>query len=133
MDFLLDTHIALWALDDDDRLSKDAKEIIINENNNIYFSAISVMEVSIKYNKYPNLFNRSGESFYQDSLNSGYYTMPLKPKHAIYMDTLKLKEGYTHNDSFDGALIAQAKKEGFKLLTHDKMLKHFDEECIMFV
>lgn len=133
MDFLLDTHIALWALDDDDRLSKDAKEIIIDENNNIYFSAISVMEVSIKYNKYPKLFNRSGESFYQDSLNSGYYTMPLKPKHAIYMDTLKLKEVYTHNDHFDGALIAQAKKEGFKLLTHDRMLKHFDEECIMFV
>lgn len=133
MDFLLDTHIAIWALDDDDRLSKHARDIIIDGNNNIYFSAISVMEISIKYNKDPKLFNRSGESFYQDSLNSGYYTLPLKPKHAICMDTLKLKEGYTHNDPFDRALIAQAKKEGFKLLTHDAMLKHYDEECIMFV
>ena len=133
MDYLLDTHIALWALDDNDKLSKRAKEIIIDKNNNIYFSAVSVMEISIKYNKFPEQFNRSGKSFYQDSLDSGYYTLPLKPKHAIYMDDLILKDGYTHNDPFDRTLLAQAKQEGFIFLTHDHIFEHFDENCIMIV
>ena len=133
MDYLLDTHIAIWALDDNDKLSISARDIIIDENNNIYFSAISVMEVSIKNNKFPELFNRSGQSFYQDSLDSGYYTLPLKPKHAIYMDKLNLIDGYTHNDPFDRALLAQAKQEGFIFLTHDRMFEHYDENFIMIV
>ena len=117
MDYLLDTHIALWALDDDEKLPLYVKDIISNQDNNIYFSAISVMELSIKHNKFPLQFVRSAEDFYSDSLNSGYYTMPLKPKHAIFMDSLKLKEGYQHNDPFDRALIAQAKQEGFIFLS----------------
>ena len=43
MHILLDTHIALWALDNDAKLSKEAKELINDLNNSIYFSAISVM------------------------------------------------------------------------------------------
>ena len=133
MDYILDTHIALWCLYDDSKLSAETFEIINNPNHNIYFSAVSVMEIAIKHRKYPDSFNKDAQTFYQNSLDSDFYAMPLKPKHAICMDTLKLKEGYTHNNPFDRALIAQAKKEGFKLLTHDEMLKHYDEECIMFV
>ena len=133
MDIILDTHIALWSLDDDSSLSKDAYNLINDLDNNIYFSAISVMEVSIKHNKFPSQFERSGEMFYEECLKSGFYTMPLKPKHAILMDNLKLKEGYKYNDPFDRALIAQAKKENFILLTSDRMMEHYDEECIMFV
>ena len=133
MDYILDTHIALWALNDSDQLPMVARKIISDTNNNIYFSAISVMEVSIKHNKFPSQFERSGEDFYLDCLNSGYYTMPLKPKHAILMDSLKMKEGFEHNDPFDRALLAQAKHEEFKFITHDRSFEHYDENCIVLV
>ena len=42
MKVLLDTHIALWALNDDEKLSEKARAIISDWRNVIYFSSISI-------------------------------------------------------------------------------------------
>ena len=47
MDYILDTHIAMWAIEGNERLSKEAVDIISDEENNIYFSALSVMKSAI--------------------------------------------------------------------------------------
>ena len=67
MDYLLDTHIALWSLYEDSKLPKVVFEIINNTDNNIYFSAVSVMEVSIKHQKFPKIFDKDAETFYLNS------------------------------------------------------------------
>ena len=134
MDFILDTHVAIWALENDKKLSKEAKEIISDMNNNIYFSALSVMEIAIKHKKNPDAMDWEGKEFYEDCLNAGFYTMPLKPKHAIRLDDLKVKEGLSINcDPFDRGLIAQAKQENMILLSHDKIMENYDEPCIRMV
>lgn len=134
MDYLLDTHILIWALDGDHRLSEEVKRIINNEDNNLYFSALSVMETAIKHQKNPGKMDWSGQELYEESLKAGYYTLPMKPKHAIYMDGLKLKEGCIVNgDPFDRGLIAQAKQEGMILLSHDWLMEYYDEDCIQIV
>ncbi|MBR5755323.1 MAG: type II toxin-antitoxin system VapC family toxin [Erysipelotrichaceae bacterium] len=134
MDIILDTHIALWALDGDRRLPKKAQDLISDENNYVYFSAVSVMEVSIKHEKKSQEIDRLGRTFYQECLDAGYYTMPLKPKHAMWLDDLKVKEdAYVNRDPFDRALIAQAKQENMILLTHDRIMEYYDEPCIMLV
>ena len=48
---LLDTHVLLWWLMDDDKLGKNAHKIIRNPNNLIFVSAASIWEISIKLNK----------------------------------------------------------------------------------
>ena len=48
MKYLLDTHAFLWFVSDDKRLSSKAKSIIKNRNNEVYFSAASAWEMSIK-------------------------------------------------------------------------------------
>lgn len=134
MDYILDTHIIIWALDGDKRISDELRMIIADEKNNIYFSALSVMEVGIKHKKNPGVTDWSGKELYEDCLEAGYLTMPMKPKHAICMDDLKLKEGaHVNGDPFDRGLIAQAKQEGMILLTHDKVMESYDESCIMMV
>ena len=134
MDYILDTHIAMWAIEGNERLSEEAREIIQDEDNNIYFSALSVMEIGIKHKKNPQIMKRSGSQFYERCLEAGYYTMPMKPKHAIFMDDLKVKEGtYMNGDPFDRGLIAQAKQEGMILLSHDKVMESYDEPCIRMV
>lgn len=45
MKFLIDTHIAIWAISDDSKLSKMAKEILIDENNEIYYSTASQFHI----------------------------------------------------------------------------------------
>ena len=51
MKYLLDTHIILWALIEDSRLNERVKEIILDNNNEIYYSTVSVWEVEIKHQK----------------------------------------------------------------------------------
>lgn len=49
MKFLIDTHIAIWAVSDDSKLSQVAKEILIDEDNEIYYSTASIWEIIIKH------------------------------------------------------------------------------------
>ena len=48
MNYLIDTHAALWFLSGDESLSDKAKEII-ESSQNIYISVASLWEISIKY------------------------------------------------------------------------------------
>ena len=40
MEILLDTHIILWTITDDPRLTYKAKELILNPENIIYYSVV---------------------------------------------------------------------------------------------
>jgi len=48
MSFLLDTHILLWFLENDPKLSDRLREVITNPENLVFVSAISAWEISIK-------------------------------------------------------------------------------------
>lgn len=41
MKILLDTHILLWAITNDIQLPENAKKMILNADNDIFFSTIS--------------------------------------------------------------------------------------------
>jgi PIN domain nuclease of toxin-antitoxin system len=45
---LLDTHLLLWAAGEPQRLSKQARTLIDNPDNELLFSAASLWEVAIK-------------------------------------------------------------------------------------
>ncbi len=49
MNILLDTHTFLWWITDSSRLSEVARNLMINSNNNLYWSAASSWETAIKY------------------------------------------------------------------------------------
>ena len=49
MKLLLDTHIILWALTDDARLSAKAKDIILSSEDEIFYSVATIWEISIKH------------------------------------------------------------------------------------
>jgi PIN domain nuclease of toxin-antitoxin system len=51
MNYLLDTHTFLWAIFDTQKLSREAKEVILNPQNSIYVSLITFWEISL--NSYP--------------------------------------------------------------------------------
>ena len=63
MNILLDTHIAVWAITDDSRLSKKARDILLDSGNNIYYSVISTMEISLKRKSKSNNLEFSTEEF----------------------------------------------------------------------
>ena len=50
-EILLDTHIILWAILRDSRLTDKINRYLLNPNNEIYYSIASMWEVQIKYDR----------------------------------------------------------------------------------
>lgn len=128
MNYLLDTHLILWALVDDKRIDP-FRTIIANPDNEIYFSAASIWEIAIKHEK-GNLSFAPNE-VETACLEQAYLPLSIKPKHAAATSELEYPDDIVpHKDPFDRMLIAQAKTEGMILLTADEKILKFNEYCI---
>jgi PIN domain nuclease of toxin-antitoxin system len=51
MKLLLDTHVLLWWLEDNPRLGQEARGVIADRRNQVYFGAASIWEAGIKESK----------------------------------------------------------------------------------
>ena len=131
MNLLLDTHVLLWTLVDDERLSGKARAMIDDYDNVIFFSAAALWEVQIKYELHPDAIGIDAETLRDLLEDAGFGELPVRTAHTIALGKLKKKEGTPiHRDPFDRLMIAQAKAENMILLTADRKMQYYDEECI---
>ena len=132
MNLLLDTHIAILALNDDPMLSEKARELILDEDNTIYYSTVSVWEVLLKHSRRPENIPFDEKDFADGCREAGFVPLSLADKHILAVRTLTrpadIKE---HNDPFDRLLMAQAKVENLSFLTHDDLIPGYAEKCII--
>ena len=134
MNILLDTHIAIWAINNHKNLAAKARELISDPDNMIYFSSVSVWEVLLKHDSPKNNLNLIPEDFVKYCEESGYYQLNMKSKHVLTAATLDIsKVDKEHRDPFDRLLLAQAKAENFSFLTHDYRLPMYNESCVIKV
>ena len=134
MNLMLDTHIAIWALNDDSALSAKARELILDPDNTIYSSTVSVWEVMLKHAKRPNEIPFDEKDFSEGCKDAGFVPLNLSDKHILGVRTLARQEGAReHNDPFDRLLIAQAKVENLSFLTHDELIPGYGEKCVILV
>ena len=123
MKLLLDTHVLLWAAGEPNRLSRDARSLLLDEANRLHFSSASLWEVVIK--------SRLGrEDFRVDAVRlrrllvvNGYVEVPVTSDHALAVADLPS----LHRDPFDRILIAQARAEGLRLVTTDDQVAQYKE------
>ena len=134
MNILLDTHIAVWALVDDPRLSAKARDLLLDPDNTIYFSSVSTLEVNNKTKSRKNNLEFSTQEFIENCELAGFIELPFLSKHFLGESALKWGgETEEHKDPYDHLLLSQAKNENFRFMTHDEMILHFDEKCIIAV
>ena len=134
MNILLDTHIALWAILDHPKLPIKARELIMDPDNTIYYSAVSAWEVLLKHDSPRNNLTLTAEEFITYCDESGYVALTMKPKHiatASRLDLSRLEK--QHSDPFDRLLLSQAKTENFSFLTHDEKIPLYNEKCVIAV
>ena len=118
MRLLLDTHIALWALTDDARLSARARALIEDPANQVAVSAASVWEIAIKHGLGRGDMPVSGGAALNWFRQAGYDLLPVTPDHAAAVEALPDH----HCDPFDRLLIAQATSEPMRLITRDPLV-----------
>ncbi|MBQ9528441.1 MAG: type II toxin-antitoxin system VapC family toxin [Fretibacterium sp.] len=134
MRYLLDTHIVLWYITDSEKLADNVKEEINSPYNDIYYSIVSVWEVAIKHQISISKMPVSDEDFSRYAEGSGMTCLALSKEHIAALKTLRMAaEAGKHHDPFDRMLIAQAKTERMMLISHDRLLWGYGENCIMIV
>ncbi|MGV2287982.1 type II toxin-antitoxin system VapC family toxin [Trinickia sp. YCB016] len=123
MRLLLDTHVFLWSVTDDRKLTKAARKLILDADE-VFISSASIWEASIK----------AGLGKLEVDVNllvseieaSGYSELPVRAVHAALVRDLP----DIHRDPFDRILVAQALSEPLRLMTSDGHLSKYTDLVI---
>ena len=127
MKVLLDTHVFLWWITDDPRLSPRARRIIADGANVAFLSAASGWEIAIKAKLGRLRLPDNPEHFILKQLELNIIeVLPVQMSHALHVYALP----YHHRDPFDRLLIAQAQLEKLPILTADPQISRYPVEVI---
>jgi PIN domain nuclease of toxin-antitoxin system len=119
MNLLLDTHVLLWWLAEDSRLSPAARTAIADENNVVMVSAVSIWEIAIKRG----LGRLRGPAQLTDYVEgSDFLPLAITRDHAWAAGALPAH----HHDPFDRMLVAQARIEDLTIVTADSCVIQYD-------
>jgi PIN domain nuclease of toxin-antitoxin system len=122
MKLLLDTHILLWAAGEPEQLSNQAKALIEDPENQLYFSAVSLWEISIKNKLGRADFKVDLPVLRRNLLDNGFEEIAITSAHTLAISALP----DIHKDPFDRMLVAQANVEGITLMTADSVVAEYD-------
>ena len=123
MNLLLDTHVLLWAAGQPERLTADAQALLLDPGSQLYFSTVSLWEISIKRSLGRPDFSADPRRLWRMQLSNGYRELALAGEHTVAVGELPP----LHKDPFDRILLAQARIEGLELLTADDKLAAYGE------
>jgi len=110
---LLDTHIFLWWVTADRRLSQSTRALIASSDNEVSVSAASFWEIAIKANL--GRIDAGIADLQAAAAADGFDELPVRAAHTVPLASLP---GH-HQDPFDRLLIAQSMAEGRRLVTAD--------------
>ena len=129
---LLDTHVLIWLMNGDSKLSTKTQELIeqARKLGSISIAAISVWEVAMLEQKNRIVLNKPCFEWIKDTLRFGIRLVPLIPEIAIESCHLP---GYLAADPADRIIIATARIESLCLVTSDeKMLQYGAQNLVSF-
>jgi len=118
MKLLLDTHILLWAAQSAPKLSPNARRLIEDADNTLFFSVASLWEIVIKNGLQRANFTVNAAVLRRGLLENGYHELGLTGEHVLALASLPV----LHKDPFDRILVTQAMQEGMHLLTADAQI-----------
>jgi len=126
MDVIVDTHAAIWFITDNKRLPKSSKEIMEDAKNNCYVSIATLWEMGIKYSLGKLKLKAELKRIFELFFESGFLFLPITPDHILTNASLS----FHHRDPFDRLIIAQAKREGYALISKDAEFDKYDVNLI---
>jgi PIN domain nuclease of toxin-antitoxin system len=127
MRVLLDTHAALFAWIEPDRLSARAREVIRDPANQLFFSQVSSLEITLKYKLGKLALPESPETYLRSRIERFTFTyLPLDDEDVYGI--LRLPE--SHKDPFDWLLLSNAMRRKLPILSKDEVFRDYPVEVI---
>ena len=119
MNILLDTHVLIWALENNQTLSELSRNSIINGSNLVFVSSISVWEIGIKRSLGK---LDAPDNLLEEIREHRFSPLNISLEHAQLAGHLP----HIHKDPFDRMLVAQAITEKLTLVTRDELIPKYD-------
>ena len=123
MRLLVDTHLLLWAAAKSRRLPKQARRLLEDPANEVFFSAASLWEIVIKTALRKPDFKVDVTLLRPALTQMGFAELPVSGAHAERLASLPR----IHKDPFDRMLVAQSLAEPLVLLTNDGVLADYGD------
>ena len=126
MRFLLDTHTALWMVNEHEKLSPSANAILRNTGNDLFLSIASLWEMAIKVSigKLSELDGGIGV-FLSVLEKMPIEVLPITTDHIKTVESLP----FIHRDPFDRMIVATAQVHNMTILTADSNIPRYDVQC----
>ncbi|MGK7956442.1 MAG: type II toxin-antitoxin system VapC family toxin [Crocosphaera sp.] len=122
MKILLDTHIFLWFISGDNRLSIDICNSIRDSGNEVYLSVVSIWECIVKYQLGKLPLPESPEIYLPKQRNRHQILNLNLDENSV---TQLAKLPLLHRDPFDRMLICQALQNNLTIVTVDKAIRNY--------
>ena len=123
MRLLLDTHVAVWAVNRPERIPEHIHLLFEEAYPNVFVSAATMWEIAIKHplgrSDAPPV---SGHQAMVEFDAAGFALLDVTAAHAAFVERLPLH----HGDPFDRLMLAQAIVEGMQFVTYDRHLSRYD-------
>jgi PIN domain nuclease of toxin-antitoxin system len=127
MKYLLDTHTALWFVNEHERLSLETKKILLDDTHSFYISIVSAWEIAIKSSIGKLIDFKDGvKAFLTKIENSPIEILSVTLQHVEYVEALP----FIHRDPFDRLLISTALAEDLTIITIDENIQKYDVKWI---
>ena len=127
MKLLLDTHALIWFISGDSKLGEQAKEAFLNRDNRLYFSKVSLWEITIKISLGKLVL--AGQwltAIEKEMVSNGIQWLEIEIDHCKILADLPLH----HRDPFDRLLISQAISESMSIVSIDRQFSLYPLEII---
>jgi PIN domain nuclease of toxin-antitoxin system len=124
---LLDTHVAIWALTQRKLIPSRVASLLEDEETSIFVSVVAIWEIAIKSSLQRVSAPEIGAArVVQMCSEVAYEILPVTAGHALAVVSLP----HLHADPFDRLMIAQAKVEPMRFVTHDKVVAAYDPNFV---
>ena len=127
MKLLLDTHVLLWWLTDDARMSPAVDRLLRDPATDVFVSVASLWEIGIKYANGRLALPKPPGAFLPDVLAAlRFEVLPISARHVYAVADLPLH----HKDPFDRLIVAQARVEGLPVVSEDPWFRVYGVERV---
>ena len=132
MKYLIDTHVFIWFMMEPEKLSKKVLKQIMNEDNEIFISAISFWEMAIKYQSRKLSLGKIN-ILHLPHIAEQYDFDILNPQTYDYLSVGQVPLKENHHDPFDRMLIQQAIRNDHVLISKDDKFRQYEENGLQLL
>lgn len=122
MRLLLDAHTLIWTMDNPSQLSPTAAKALRDLSNELFLSAGTIWELSIKVGNHKLSLSLPFEQWIHRAIaDLGLQELPIRVRHAAAQADLPPH----HRDPFDRLLIAQSFVESLTVVSVDSLFDQY--------